>query len=74
MSRRSLRGGGCQSLALRPMGTYSRRGCTAAEREVRVLDKLRELQHEQFRYEQSRREINAADELATLGTTRQNSG
>ena len=36
-----------------------------AEREVRVLDKLRERQHERFRYEQARREINAADEVAT---------
>ena len=42
----------------------------AAEREVRVLDKLRERQHEQFRYEQSRREINAADEVATRVTIR----
>jgi flagellar FliJ protein len=42
----------------------------AAEREVRVLDKLRERQHEQFRYEQSRREINAADEIAARVTTR----
>lgn len=41
-----------------------------AEREVRVLDKLRERQHEQFRYEQSRRELNAADELATRVTIR----
>jgi flagellar FliJ protein len=41
----------------------------AADREVRVLDKLRERQHEQFRYEQARREINAADELASRGTT-----
>lgn len=40
----------------------------AAEREFRVLDKLRERQHEQFRYEQSRREINATDEIATRGT------
>jgi flagellar export protein FliJ len=37
-----------------------------AEREVRVLDKLRERQHECFRYEQARRENNAADEVATL--------
>ena len=42
----------------------------AAEREVRVLDKLRERQHEQFRYEQTRREINAADEIATRVTIR----
>ncbi len=42
----------------------------AAEREVRVLDKLRERQHEQFRYEQTRREINAADEVATRVTIR----
>lgn len=41
----------------------------AADREVRVLDKLRERQHEQFRYEQARREINAVDELASRGTT-----
>jgi flagellar export protein FliJ len=45
----------------------------AAEREVRVLDKLRERQHEQFRYDQSRREINAADELATHVTIRDGS-
>jgi flagellar protein FliJ len=35
-----------------------------AEREVRVLDKLRERQHERFRYEQARRENNATDEVA----------
>jgi flagellar export protein FliJ len=40
----------------------------AADGEVRVLDKLRERQHERFRYEQTRREINAADEIATRGT------
>jgi flagellar FliJ protein len=40
----------------------------AAEREVRVLDKLRERQYEQFRYEQARRENNAMDELAQRGT------
>ncbi len=45
----------------------------AAEREVRVLDKLRERQHEQFRYDQSRREINAADELAAHVTIRDGS-
>ena len=45
----------------------------AAECEVRVLDKLRERQHEQFRYEQSRREINAADELAPRVTIRDGS-
>lgn len=42
-----------------------------AEREVRVLDKLCERQQEQFGYEQSRREINAADELATRVTIRE---
>jgi flagellar export protein FliJ len=42
----------------------------AADREVRVLDKLRERQYEQFGCEQTRREFNMADEIAARGTIR----
>ncbi len=44
-----------------------------AEREVRMLDKLRERQYERFRYEQARRENNAADEVATQNSAIRNS-
>ena len=49
------------------------RALAAAEREVRVLDKLREHQLDQFRYDQLRREINATDEIATRNALRQKS-
>jgi flagellar protein FliJ len=45
-----------------------REALVAADREVRVLEKLRERQHEQFRQQQTLRETKQLDEVAALVT------
>jgi flagellar export protein FliJ len=42
-----------------------------ADRDVRVLEKLREKQTERHRYEENRREIRQLDEVAQLRATRE---
>jgi len=42
-----------------------RQALVAADREVRVLEKLRQRDHEQFRFEQARREGKQMDEIAS---------
>jgi len=48
-----------------------RQALVAADREVRVLERLREHQEELFRAEQNRRDIRLLDEVATLRYSRE---
>lgn len=48
-----------------------RQALVAADREVRILEKLRERQEEHFRAEQNRREIGILDEVAALRHSRE---
>jgi flagellar export protein FliJ len=48
-----------------------RQALVAADREVRVLERLRDHQEELFRAEQNRREIRLLDEVATLRYSRE---